>query len=434
MVIWLDWITIIISTIFLLKSYRNIVINTRYIVYLLFFLFYVLPLYLDCFFSPPIYTDWLGQGFTPSSTDFETRAIYDVLIILIQLFILNYKKNQIINKTGIYRYQEDLNSGTTIALYLGMIIPVLLTAISSSHKFILYTLQWREVFDASLVARYTYFEKMSYIGVACSLILLFAKKRKHPVFINICCIAFLYSCICIEGKRSIIFFAFLLILLIKIPGIADNSVPVEKRRRILFRLLLLGVVVVTLMVTLTIMVKVGSRGYDARNINELYTTTRIDFFRDDRVRLAIYSIIHSNVSSILEYPGQTLINIPLYFFPVDYVLNMHHVTISTYSMYLTSALLGNLHKAVMTPAIFAELVSNLGIIGFVIMPIICVWFSQKSDKFSYPQNVFILTSFVLLQMYDFAYVAYFIEFTIIICWMNRIRVKGKHVYIQLRRK
>lgn len=428
MVIWLDWITIIISTALLAKNFKKVAFESKYIIYFLFYLFYVAPLYLDCIFSPPVYTDWLGRGFSVSAADSTTRIIYDIVIIFIQIYLLSNRisgKKEYQNKVN----KNEITNGTLAALYLGMILPTLITAVASSHKFILYTLQWREFFDASVVARYTYFEKMSYIGVACSIVILLMRNKKHPIFENILSIIFLYTSVCIEGKRSIIFFALLMVLLIKIPGVLNAELTVAERRKKLFKLICLGVFAVSIMIGLTMYVKITSRGYNAFDAVELYTTTRIDFLRDDRARLAIYSLLHQDTSLMLDRPLQTILNMPLFLFPIDYFLNMAHITVDTYSMFLTSNLLGYRSKAIMTPALFAELISNLGVFAFLLMPMICRWFAKKSDEYDYPQKVFILTCFVLLQMYDSAYIAYFLEFTIIICLMNKIEFNGRIIRV-----
>ena len=57
------------------------------------------------------------------------------------------------------------------------------------------------------------------------------------------------------------------------------------------------------------------------------------------------------------------------------------------------------------------------------MPFLCVWFATKADKYPYPFNVFILVSFIALQMYAISYMAYYFEFVFLMCWLVRCRFK-----------
>lgn len=439
MVILSDWLTIIISTFFILKYYKRIVQSSRYLIYILFFVFYVFPLFLDCFFMPPVYSDWLGRGFKVAAEDTVTRTIYDIAIIYTQIVILFWdrsKDTRICVRDVIVSNKNEGTSGTYFFLWFGMIVPTVFAAFASSHKFILYTLQWREYYNAALVSRYTYCEKLSYIGVACSLTLLFYVKSKtvfRMIIQKILCIVFLYTSICIEGKRSIIFFSVLIILLIMIPGLRDKAMTLKERKRKIFRLIALASIALLAMVAFTLFVKIINRGYNPEDLNELYTAIRIDFLRDDRARLAIYSLIYPERIKMLEYMPQTFLSNGTAFFPIDYILYKNNISYPSYAQFLTSALLGYEHSAVMTPALYAEMISNFSIIGCIIMPFLCIWFSNIINRNDYPINVFILVCFVFLQMYDFTYIAYFIEFTFMLCLLKKIHLCRNILIIKVRK-
>lgn len=426
-VIWADWIVVIFSTVLLLKYWKRITTNTRIIVYLLFFVLYVLPVYFDCLIAPPYYRDWLGQGFNQSASDPLTRTIYDIAIIFCQLCILFWRnKSTKIEQKQVLSAISFSGNGSIMLVIAGMIAPVLLVMLLCQQKFILYTPQWREVFDTSIVARYTYYEKLSYIGVACSLLCFTIKSKKNPLLYKIIALLFLYINICIEGKRSIIIFTLLVWLIIKIPGLVDSRATPKERKKELANLVFLAVFAVISVVVLTLVVKTGSRGYDKNDLWELYTATRIDFFRDDRVRLAIFELTNSGRFKMMDYPLQTFLTNPLSLFPIDYFLTRNGISFDTYSRLISSELVGRELKGVMTPCLFAEIISNFGLLGIIIMPMVCIWFSDISKKYVFPQNIMILTSFILLQMFDFTYISYFVEFTFLCCLMQRVSFrKGK---------
>ena len=59
---------------------------------------------------------------------------------------------------------------------------------------------------------------------------------------------------------------------------------------------------------------------DASDTSELYTALRIDFFRDDRVRMAIYSILNPTEMKIDRFARTDSIPIPTWIFPIDHIL------------------------------------------------------------------------------------------------------------------
>lgn len=211
----------------------------------------------------------------------------------------------------------------------------------------------------------------------------------------------LFMNICIQGKRSILFFALLVYILIMLPGLRNKALDSKERRRKMFGIVIIAVIAVGIMIASTLVVKVTSRGYDANDFSELYTALRIDFFRDDRVRMAIYAILNPNQMKIVDFPGQTLLPIPTWIFPIDHILGKFGISYPAYTSYFCSALLmlpRSQSFTYMTPCIYAELISNFGFFGALFMPFLCVWFASKADKYPYPFNVFILVSFIALQM------------------------------------
>jgi len=238
--------------------------------------------------------------------------------------------------------------------------------------------------------------------------------------------AILYMNICLQGKRSILFFALLNYVLITLPGLRDKTLDIKKRRRKMFGTVIIVTVVVGIMIASTLVVKITSRGYDTSNYSELYTALRIDFFRDDRVRMAIYALFNPSEMRIIDYPGQSLLPIPTWLFPIDHILGVFDINFPAYTNYFCSALLmlpRSESFTYMTPCIYAELISNFGILGMILMPFLCVYFATKADKYPYPLNIFILVSFIILQMYSIPYMIYYIEFVLLMCWMVKSRIR-----------
>ena len=180
------------------------------------------------------------------------------------------------------------------------------------------------------------------------------------------------------------------------------------------------------MLEMTFAIK-AERGYNIDDSDAMYTATRIDFFRDDRVRLAIYKELYPEGKPMLDYPGQTLLTDALSVVPINYVVSAVGHESYSYQTYLTCALENYNRKekidvsqhGYMTICFLAELISNLNIIGILLIPFVCLWFCKKIDQFPYPYNALIICAFTLINLFDFTYVVYYLELLFIICYLYK---------------
>ena len=416
-----DIVTILLTTLMCVRNFKKLTENSRFFIYYIFVFFYVIPLFIDYLYAFPTYTySYRFRGFYIANNDPLTRIVYDFFVLLVQWLLLRVKTKE---ERPILISEHD-NHTATIGrlLYIGLVFPTVATLLFGSDKSILYTFMWREN-DLVAEGYVPLAEELSYIGICCAVLLFFKDSSKHRLARRILSILFAYVNVCIEGKRSILFFLFLVIFVVNLPGIRDKSIPVKQRRNRVFALLLLLVIIIAAMVVMTVNVKMNVRQYT--DPSAVYTTIRIDFFRDDRVRMAIYSILYPDKLTILKYPGETLIPAVLNIFPLDYIAGFLKIHPLSYTAYISAALTGSSvisqEKAFMTPAIFAELLSNFHILGLAFMVMITLWFARKAEKYPYPVNVFILVSYILIQMYSIPYVAYFLEATLILCLSYHVK-------------
>ncbi len=428
-----DWITVIISAFLLIKNIKKISKSSRYLIYFLFLFFYVAPLMLDVVFMKPEYTKSLHRGFTLTRDDELTRCLYDVFVIYAQFVILYFQKNRAshgymksIRKPLLddkLKYKWD---NVYVLVLLGAVFPIILSVILPVNKAVLYTFQWREYDVIDYNKYFGFIEKFTYMGTICTMLLLTRALNKRDIGLTVFCGITLFMNVCIQGKRSILFFALLVYILIMFLGLQDKSLDQKSRRRKIIGLLFVVITVVVIMIGMTLVVKVTSRGYEASDKSQLYTALRIDFFRDDRVRLAMYHVLHPSEMKILDWPGQSLLPFPTWLFPFDYILGKLGISYPAYTNYFSSAVLmlpRSQSFTNMTPCIYAELVSNFGLFGALAMPFLCVWFAIKADKYPYPFNVFIIVSYIVLQMYAISYMAYYFEFVFFMCWFLKSDVK-----------
>lgn len=424
-----DIAAVFISIILLIKNYKRITLSSRYLIYFLFLFSYVIPLVLDVLIMRPEYTKSLYKGFKITRDDDMTRCLYDIFVVYSQIVILKFRQWKIspeyMQSLKVSELEDEMETKKftiDVFIILGAILPIFLTIIFPVNKRALFVFQWREFGIFNYNKYFAFIEKFTYIGIICTLVLLVRVLQNRKFGAMFVYGLMLFMNICIQGKRSILFFAILGYIFIMLPGLRDKSLDSRERRRKMFGIVIIVMIAIGIMVVSTLVVKIISRGYDANDYSELYTALRIDFFRDDRVRMAIYAMLNPSKMKIVDYPGQSLLPIPTWFFPIDHILGEFGIRYPAYTTYFCSALLmlpRSKSFTYMTPCIYAELISNFGVIGALLMPFLCVWFATKADKYPYPFNVFILVSFIALQMYAISYMAYYFEFVFFMCWLVR---------------
>lgn len=434
MIAFIDILTIIISTFFLLHILKKVSNNARSLIYLIFFVLYVLPLYLDYSigFSDLSYGGKSYYGFIVSRGDVLTVLVYDFLLIISQGVLACYN---IKRKTSESLYVGTLyNKKVLITLIAGMVFPAFCVVSLLGHIGMLYTFQWRELGLFPTGGVYSVIEQFCYVGVCCSLLLLFVRRRL--MLLKLTSLVFLYINICIQGKRSIMFFAILITVVMLYLVMVDRISLKKPIKLYLASLTIIAACCIAFMIVSSSLVKM-ERGYDITDTNKIMSTLRVDFFRDDRVRMAIYSAIHPDDISILQYPGQTILSNILSLKPLNHFAEFLGLDIYSYQVHFTYALTDSKQQTILDPDSFgwmtvtfmAEIISNFGVIlSFLIIPFILLSFSKLLDLFGYPLNCLTCFYFLLVCLFDFTYSIYFFEIlAIVIIYRNYKLHKNKRI-------
>ena len=412
-----DYITIFFTVYVIIRLLPTIKLSSKLVYLTMLAVFYVLPIFLDRFIAFPEYDYYAGFDETYNIPKF--RIIYDIILCII-IYII-YKSN--IKKTNhIIFASKNINISW---YFLGMIIAPLITIFIMKNTMILFFLQWRElglIFLENL-PYYSLAEKFSYVGICCASLVLFQSKNslQHPFLFRFLATLLLYINICIEGKRGAIFFAIVVIIIILVTKFLLT--PIEKYNKITkVNIMNLAVLISISLFSVYIMLSITTAVQSDRGGNtSMYTKCRIDFLRDDRIKLVIADEL--SPSPVLEYPGKTIVDKWKYIVPLNLVLDKYHVNNDPliYQHYFSS--LVNKSKpsedlCYMTVTIFAELISNFGIIiGSMLFAFLCICFYRITDKFPYPMNAFLLSSFVMLNMFDVSYGMPLFEICFIICFI-----------------
>lgn len=419
-----DCVVLAFSIFYLYKNFKRLMWSSRSVYFLIFFALYVFPIYLDYLIGFQEHYHW---GFEIASNEPATRLIYDVLLVFIMHALVFYN-----NKLPDSCYLSNLKNTNSVDMWgvkykylllFFMVFPAFATLLFLKKIEMLYLFQWREYeyFEAS--GSYSSIERFTYFGIVCSVILLLDYKKRFFDFYRLLALLFLYINICIQGKRAIMFFAIVVILMVVVFHYFTFKAKGKStfRYKIFFSsILLIGFFY---MITSSVEVKLG-RGYSEADNSLMYTSTRIDMFREDRVKMAIYSEMNEEKMKILDYGGQSLITNLVSIVPFNYISEPMNLSQGTYQVHFSMAMFNlpynhinqKANRNYMTCTIFAELISNFGIIiGSLLFVIITIWFAKLTDKYPSPFNILLVSSYVLLNLFDFVYMVMFMELTFLFC-------------------
>lgn len=422
-----DIATIIISTLLLIINIKNFKNGSRYLIYLITFTIYIIPLYIDYFYRTPEY-NFFFYGFIESREDALTSIVFDIFMLFFQYRLL-YAKNSYLNNKITTNTLFYFNKKEKKLLYVGMTLSALVVVFIIRKPFLLYTFGWRELGLIDLPRYYDYAEMLCYFSSSCSLLLLFDKRSRIVSVQKLLAALFLYFSLSIQGKRAILFFAIICIAILLYFDLI-NRVK-DKQRSAKFYGFFIGVLLALsswYMFSLSVSVHETRHNKSYDDTSAMVTTQRIDFFRDDRVRMAIYSELYPEKLRILEYPGQTIIPDIFAIVPLNYLRDRIGVGRKVYQTYFTCALSRTniddprvlADSNWMTVTYIAEIISNIGIIlAFVLIPYLCLRFSSFVDKLKYPFNLFSIFAFTLLNLFDTTYVVFYIELVVIFAYISK---------------
>jgi len=166
------------------------------------------------------------------------------------------------------------------------------------------------------------------------------------------------------------------------------------------------------------------REFDATaSFNEKYENLRVDYFRDQRVKMAIYAEIYPERVKILAYRGQSFLMLMTFYIPRD----MWPEKPLTYAQYFTSAMY-NMEPASlgwgMTTTFFDESIANLSWFGLIFPFIFFSLFINEVKKTG--SNFFIIYSTILiLIMMTVQILAFIILFLFWFFWFIKLRFLKK---------
>ncbi len=361
----LNWITFFWLLCLAISSGRKIFKSQNYsvhVVIVFFFVFCGLPLFLD---ETVGRVDYTMPGFALATADKETNTIYCLYMSIVPLVLLFFGKQKVIFTCPVAVNVGDvqlecIGRKNHLLHFISWIVlgsPIILALCSPSPEEYL-------IFSSTLRLSEVYSQFHAYLTLACKLavlagIYLIATSRPNvygrmpslttvaPVFL------FLLVVFWIHGKRNIVVIAAVLLLM------AFHYRGVLKGIRAF------------VFVTLAVVIALGYSFYFQKHTRRVSTTwyenVRIDFGRDDVIKMTIFAELHPGTMKILEYRGQSLLFLLSSYVP----RKLWPEKPLPYAQYFTSALFRSKPRMWgwgMTTSWLEEAIANFSWFGILIGP------------------------------------------------------------------
>lgn len=352
-----NYILLFISAIFLFLNIKNLLSNKRNIVdfiYIVFFIFYILPIFFEEFKGKPNYNLVYFPKFQIVTSDFYTNLIYVTMMIIFQVILyFNFKKKKYRNIISNVTFFK-LNRFQNILIHFVIFLPIILFFGSSEQdKLLVYgTNSVKGIVDTDY---FNLIVNATNISTLCVGLLVINKNYNLKLFLKYSLILLLN--ILLNGKRNIV----VLILLIFIYILLNNKTIKLKSK------LYISLLITSFLIFFNSFYLENFKNYNNDRSEEFdYALMRIDYGRDDVLKMAIYHEINDQYSPILEYRGQSMLFVITAFIPRDFWPDKP----LTYTGYFTSSLINEppaFQHFGMTTGVFDEFIVNFSLIlGFFI--------------------------------------------------------------------
>ncbi len=352
----------IVKAFFLKDNYNTIIYPT-----VVFYFFCYLPLFYDLVIGRPDY-DLKFSGFIVSFNNTVVEIIYCFVLIYIMLLFRSFQKRHF------YRKKLEFNSTSSnwffILGILGMTLYVL-PLLFNPHIFSVIL-----NYDIWYYADETFsqIKSFSFFFIFISLFLLIIEENRKIFWLKlIILIPYIYLGFLMNGKRNIVFIFFVGLIYI----ILTNRIIRNK----MIYIFIIPIILFSLLSYSSWYQDDFNRG-GGDSFQEEYTDFRVNFGRDNTMKMVIYSELFDN-NKILDYKGQSMLFYPTAFIPRD----LWEDKPLPFSQYLTSYLLGyqdgRLLGWSMTTNVIDEFLANCGIfIGALLSPFFYIFLCKLGMRYS----------------------------------------------------
>ena len=361
----------IFSTLIVWRSVRRVLNYNSYTiadyVNALIYVFMCIPVVCDIILGIPTYVYWV-KSFSNYIMDYNTCIVYNAYVLVSMLCILLYAEKA---QKKYYRRDDvvgvELSSFRVPALdVILIVVPVIwIVAKYGLSTFSGYTTLNRRAVDSESVWS---INQLITLSIYLYITRFFSKERKFKE--NVLLFIWMFVLAWINGKRYIIVTMMEAILFMYQQFVVANKKAKKLNLRIIIPAGVVAILAFSIFYRTTIKVTAASE--------YIYGSLRVDFGRDDVTKYVIKNVLLEG-RKILEYPGQSFLNLFFFFIPRGLWPSKPY----PHYRYLTAHIFGTTIyniPAGITPSLFEMSLCNFGWFGFPVTIIMLLVLCRLTDK------------------------------------------------------
>lgn len=405
----IDILSIILSTVLLSFSIKRLLLrknSTLDICFILYYLMQVLPMVMQLVTNDMLDIKGEANVMYDSMVDDLVTIVYDVYVILTSIVFFKFSRKRTsfdIHKTIFEKVRNSHANNFLMFIMVIMIYAPLLVGFAYAPEKNVYTtfsyFYTNEV-DKTSSIEYFYHSTVMMRCVQVSLLfilLTYFFKRKKNIAVSIFIAMGIILGTWFEGKRGILVYSLLGILAIDYVKNAFTSKKIAARKLMLFVFIIFGYFFTYSQIT--------EKGSDS-SFFRVYTCY---FARLSAEKVAIYDVIKTD--NILEYPGQSIIFDLLFFVPRSIWENKPVMYCKYFTSYVYTGDGSERLGANLLVNIWAEYVSNFGLLGHFVALLLLVIVAQTIDKSKS------ISSYISGSLFVFSYLIFGFESIVIILYV-----------------
>jgi len=365
----IEVLTICWTTFWAYVAIKRLIAGTRasiLFVYLIFYVFYTVPLILDLTLGLPEYPQ--QPAFYDASRDATVRILYCIFINFLPAFWLRKERRSVrVVSASSGTPPSSVLSGVFL---LGTFAPIFLVFFAPQpHVYVQYGFIISDDIALPVLVFHQAINAATMLAVffAAGFVACAVKPKRALLYVSPLVVASAW----LNGKRNIVALAVVLL-------IAALWYRRELNGKRLIQALCLSALFLATF-SYEYQSHLRDKSIQSSSSDELYENFRMDYSRDSRLKMALYAELHPSRLQILEYRGESILFDLVFWAPRSMWPDKPY----PYAVYFTPAMLGQKVSLLgwgMTTSILDEAVANASWFGLILGPLFMFWICKIGDS------------------------------------------------------
>lgn len=374
MICIVEWFTVVWLGMYAAIAFRKIAAgnySTILTVYPVHFVFCGIPLALDRIWGTPNYARF--PGFALACSDYSTNLIYCIYVCLCPIVWQYFEKESKYSPKIKEPTTDRTTPAVTAVLYVAVFLPLILVFLSPEpDMYLQYTPFGRELRERAPAVAFVHMlvSKLCLLSLLAAAGLVATQRSLKATLVVV--MPALFAVCWIHGKRNCVAFS----LAVIVYALWRRGSLRGKRLATAGCMALLGFALFSHYYQREL--RFSEEFVSRRSESFWYEWFRIDYGRDDVIKLAIFAELNPDMVQIQDYRGQSLLGLTQLFIPRYFLPEKEE----SHSTFVTRAVLGrdSLGGGGVTTSILEEPIANFGFAGLAVGPLLIALVCCVGDR------------------------------------------------------